>query len=448
MTRLSGDYSSNADEYLLSPFIDFSSVTNGSTLKFWRNNKFSSNDGFSVDYSTDGGNTWITLGYMGDLLGTNWYTGQTGGTHMFMTTSSGWIQSTYDLAQFNQVTTPIQFRMHLKTNASGTDEGVAIDDFCIELPPIPNDVGVVSIDAPIDSTQIGMTNNIVTVTVKNFGTATQTSIPVFYKIGSSTAVNGTMTITAGLAPGATAQYTFTQQFQSPSNDYTLCAYTSLSGDIYNANDQTCENIRATAAALDAGVSMIVTPQDTAPLWTPNTVTVRIKNYGSTPMSTCDVLYYVNTPGNSVTETWTGTALAMGDSVDYTFTQSYNSPVGFYQVCAKTLLANDADASNDQTCRTVLADGFEEHLENGMKLWQNVPNPAHGKTLVDYEIPSSGQIRFELVDVLGQSIMLVEEKQTAGRHQVNIDASKLASGVYYYTLEFDGYRLTKKMIVNK
>jgi hypothetical protein len=448
MTRLSGDYSSGVDEYLLSPFIDFSNVNTGSTLKFWRNNKFSSNDGFSVDYSNDGGNTWITLGYMSDPLGTNWYNGQTGGSHMFMNSSSGWIQSTYDLAQFNQVTTPIQFRMHLKTNSSGTDEGVAIDDFCIELPPIPNDVGVISIDAPIDSTQIGVSNNIVTITVKNFGTATQTSIPVSYKIGSSTAVNGTISITNGLAPDSTVQFTFTQQFQSPSSDYTLCAFTSLAGDIYTSNDQTCENIRATAAAIDAGVSMIVTPLDTAPLWIPNTVTVRIKNYGSTPMTTCDVQYYVNSPGSPIVETWSGAALAMGDSVDFTFTQKYNSPVGIYQVCAKTILANDADPTNDQTCKTVLADGFEEHLENGMKLWQNVPNPAHGITMVDYEIPSSGAIRFELVDVLGQSVMLIEKDQTAGRHQVSIDASKLSSGIYYYTLEFDGYRLTKKMIVNK
>ena len=84
----------------------------------------------------------------------------------------------------------------------------------------------------------------------------------------------------------------------------------------------------------------------------------------------------------------------------------------------------------------------------MKLWQNVPNPANGVTRIEYEIPSAGQIRFELVDVIGQTIMLIEEKASAGRHQVNVDADKLAAGIYYYTVEFDGYRLTKKMIVNK
>jgi hypothetical protein len=256
-----------------------------------------------------------------------------------------------------------------------------------------------------------------------------------------------MTIANGLAPDSTAQFTFTQQFQSPGNDYTLCAFTSLAGDIYTSNDQVCENIKATAAALDAGVSLIVAPADTAPLWTPNAVTVRIVNYGSSPLSSVDVQYVINASA-PIVETWTGTALAMGDSVDFTFTQKYNSPVGYYQVCAKTLLANDADATNDQSCKTVLADGFDEHMENGMKLWQNTPNPAHGVTLINYEIPNAGQIRFELVDVLGQSVMLVEEKQQGGRHQISVDATKLSTGIYYYTIEFNGYRLTKKMMVTR
>jgi parallel beta-helix repeat protein len=447
MTRLNGNYTNNANEYLLSPFFDFSNIATGSTMKFWRNNKFANNDGFSVEYSTDGGSTWITLGYIGDTLGTNWYNGQTGGNHMFTGNSSGWTQSTYNLSQFNQSTNAVQFRFHLRSNNSGTDEGAAIDDFCIELPPIPNDVGVVSIDAPIDSTQIGVSNNTVVITVKNFGTASQTSIPVNYKLGTASPVTATMTIANGLAPDSTAQFTFTQQYQSPSSDYTLCAFTSLTGDIYVNNDQTCENIKAASAALDAGISLIVAPNDTAPLWTQNEVTVRIINYGTNPLSSVDVQYFVNNNASNI-ETWTGTALAIGDSVDYTFTHKYNSPVGFYQLCAKTLLANDADPTNDQSCKTILADGFDKHLENGMKLWQNTPNPAQGITIINYEIPNAGQLRFELVDVLGQSVMVIEEKQQQGRHQINVNANELATGIYYYTIEFNGYKLTKKMMVTR
>ena len=446
MTHLSGDYSSNANEVLLSPFFDFSNVNSGSTMKFWRNNKFSSNDGFTVEYSNDGGNSWVLLGFMGDTAATNWYNGQSGGTHMFMNTSSGWEQSSYNLSFLNQVTTPIQFRFRLITNASGTDEGAAIDDFCIELPPIPNDVGVIAIDNPTDSTTTGSTNT-VTISVKNFGTATQTSIPVNYMINAGTAVSETMTIAGGLAPDSVAQFSFNQQLTGPGSDYALCAYTSLSGDIYTSNDKTCENIRATAAALDVGVTLLVSPHDTTP-YGANIVTARIKNFGTTPLTSCDVKYYVNTSSNSVTETWTGPAVNIGDSVDFTFTQTYNAPIGYYQVCAMTLLPNDVDPTNDKTCKTVLSSSYEEILANGMKLWQNVPNPASENTMVEYEIPTAGKIRFEIVDVLGQSVKVIEEKAVAGRHTIDFDANKLAAGIYYYSLEFDGYRLTKKMIINK
>jgi hypothetical protein len=95
----------------------------------------------------------------------------------------------------------------------------------------------------------------------------------------------------------------------------------------------------------------------------------------------------------------------------------------------------------------LSTGFDEITENGMKLWQNIPNPAEGKTIISYEIPKAGKVRFRVVDMLGQTVLNIEEDAVPGRHQIDIDAKKLSAGVYYYTMYFDGYQLTKKMIVN-
>jgi hypothetical protein len=444
MTNLSGDYSNGVDEYLLSPFIDFSNVNSGATLKFWRNNSFGYGDGFNVEYSIDGGNTWATLGYIGDTAATNWYNQQIGGTHMFMSSSSGWTESTYHLTQFNQATTPVQFRFHMKSNSSGSDDGVAIDDFCIQLPPIPNDVGVVSISAPVDSTVAGSTVT-VSITVKNFGTATQTSIPVKYTLNNGTPVTETMSIPAGLMPDSTEQFSFTTSFTAPGTDYDVCAYTALSGDIYTSNDKSCKHVIAKAAALDAAAIKILSPKDTCS-YGANVVIVRIKNMGTTPMTSCKVSYYINSPSNKVTETWTGT-LNYGDSTDYTFTNTFNAPIGLYQICALTELTNDADPSNDMVCKTVLSTGFDEITENGMKLWQNVPNPAEGKTIISYEIPKAGMVRFRVVDMLGQTVLNIEEDAVPGRHQIDIDAKKLSAGVYYYTMYFDDYQLTRKMIIN-
>jgi hypothetical protein len=148
----------------------------------------------------------------------------------------------------------------------------------------------------------------------------------------------------------------------------------------------------------------------------------------------------------VTETWTGT-LNYGDSTDYTFTNTFNAPIGLYQICALTELTNDADPSNDMVCKTVLSTGFDEITENGMKLWQNVPNPAEGKTIISYEIPKAGMVRFRVVDMFGKTVLNIEEDAVPGRHQIDIDAKKLSAGVYYYTMYFDDYQLTRKMIIN-
>ncbi len=107
-----------------------------------------------------------------------------------------------------------------------------------------------------------------------------------------------------------------------------------------------------------------------------------------------------------------------------------------------------NTSNDGTCKTIVPDGLVEELANGMKLWQNMPNPANSITTIQYEIPSGGDIHFEMVNVLGEKVLNIVQKKSAVIYTVEIDASKLANGIYYYSLEFDGHRLTKQMVVNR
>jgi hypothetical protein len=52
-------------------------------------------------------------------------------------------------------------------------------------------------------------------------------------------------------------------------------------------------------------------------------------------------------------------------------------------------------------------------------------------------------------VLGREIeMLVNERQNAGDYSVTFDASKLPSGVYFYSLQTEGFRATKEMVLIK
>ncbi len=83
------------------------------------------------------------------------------------------------------------------------------------------------------------------------------------------------------------------------------------------------------------------------------------------------------------------------------------------------------------------------------LEQNYPNPFNPSTSIKYSIPSDGNVKLKIYNSAGEEIStLTNEFKTAGNHEIRFNASELASGVYYYRLESDGFNFTKKMILLK
>ena len=86
---------------------------------------------------------------------------------------------------------------------------------------------------------------------------------------------------------------------------------------------------------------------------------------------------------------------------------------------------------------------------GYKLNQNYPNPFNPATVIQYELPVSGNISLKVYDVLGNEVAyLVNERQNAGSHSVKFDGNNLSSGVYFYKLETDDFSDTRRMVLIK
>ncbi|MCX6232873.1 MAG: T9SS type A sorting domain-containing protein [Bacteroidetes bacterium] len=64
------------------------------------------------------------------------------------------------------------------------------------------------------------------------------------------------------------------------------------------------------------------------------------------------------------------------------------------------------------------------------------------------LPSSGEVKFYIMNLYGQTLYSFNQKPDAGRHMLNLDLYDFSPGIYYYTLEFKGKRLIKKMVINK
>ena len=81
--------------------------------------------------------------------------------------------------------------------------------------------------------------------------------------------------------------------------------------------------------------------------------------------------------------------------------------------------------------------------------QNYPNPFNPRTMISYQIPITINVDLSIYNVLGQRVVgLVSEKQKAGYHQAEWDASNLPSGIYYYKITAGNYQNVKKMILLK
>ena len=83
------------------------------------------------------------------------------------------------------------------------------------------------------------------------------------------------------------------------------------------------------------------------------------------------------------------------------------------------------------------------------LEQNYPNPFNPKTVIAFQIPAEGFVTLKLFDVLGNEInTLVNEHKSSGIYSVELDASHLTSGIYYYKLTVSNFIAVKKMILLK
>ena len=87
-------------------------------------------------------------------------------------------------------------------------------------------------------------------------------------------------------------------------------------------------------------------------------------------------------------------------------------------------------------------------ETSLNLGQNIPNPAQSTTSIPFYIPLEGNVLFTITSVSGQTLYTENLEVTAGSHMLEINIDMLANGIYYYSMQYKGQRLIKKMTIQK
>lgn len=84
-----------------------------------------------------------------------------------------------------------------------------------------------------------------------------------------------------------------------------------------------------------------------------------------------------------------------------------------------------------------------------ELAQNYPNPFNPITTITFTLPRTGAVTLTVYDVLGREVReILDEVRSEGSHTVSFDASSLASGMYFYRLQYGEQSMVKRMILLK
>ena len=105
-----------------------------------------------------------------------------------------------------------------------------------------------------------------------------------------------------------------------------------------------------------------------------------------------------------------------------------------------LWVNDNATAVDQVGNTI---------PSKFTLSQNYPNPFNPSTTISYQLSEITFVTLKVYDALGREVKkLVNKEQPAGNYNVNFEASKLSSGVYFYRITANDIVDTKKMLLLK
>jgi len=90
------------------------------------------------------------------------------------------------------------------------------------------------------------------------------------------------------------------------------------------------------------------------------------------------------------------------------------------------------------------------VPNKFDVSQNYPNPFNPTTKINFDLPTDSKVTLVIYDISGREVanLLNNEFRAAGYQTVEFNASKFASGVYFYSFSTETFRMTKRMMLIK
>ena len=138
------------------------------------------------------------------------------------------------------------------------------------------------------------------------------------------------------------------------------------------------------------------------------------------------------------------ALAQGE-VLFTLVISANADVAVSEAFAVSSSYTVAEAYNSNSELLNVNLTISGQAANEFALYQNVPNPFKGVTVVGFTLPEAASATLKVMDVSGKVLQVVTGDYAKGYNEVRL-SNIAATGVLYYQLDTPTHSATKKMII--
>lgn len=155
-----------------------------------------------------------------------------------------------------------------------------------------------------------------------------------------------------------------------------------------------------------------------------------------------------------------TLTTLQDGVAQTFNQSYTFTQGgvaqgnynlWGQLANVKVVAFVQNTSTKEVLQAAfvgqLAVGIDEAnaLDRRLTLF---PNPTEGLMNLSFDLPSATNVRFQVLDLAGQEVMVANRGFGSGEQRHDLDLGALANGSYLVVVTADGLTATRKVTVSK
>jgi hypothetical protein len=261
------------------------------------------------------------------------------------------------------------------------------------------------------------------------------------------------TYTGTILAGDTADYTFTNPYTVPWNarhDVRTYAYLSCDSILVNSTNMVTECVDIK----DLRIISIDNPSganDAVGSTVQVATTLNNRSDGDVFNNVSIHVLVTNSRGVQ-SESFTETLPTVGTSatVSHTFTRTYTVPND--TVYYVTVYTNTYDNYRNNDTMTIRRETVGVGIEtlgdaNVFTLSQNIPNPANNRTRIDYSIPETGEVVFHVHSVSGQLLYSKTIEAASGKQSLELNTSTFAAGIYFYSIEYKGQRLVKRMMIS-